>query len=69
MLSKIISEAPMSISNQNFHKKSFIIETQSIHIDASLESLLRCIENMLNHSSRKYHDTLTIRTMAAPSFT
>ena len=54
MLSRIFSEALMSISNkklQNFHKKSFIIKTLSIQIDASLAFLLHCIENILNYSS------------------
>ena len=43
-----------------------IIKTRSIHIDASVASLLHCIENILNHSPRKCHDTVT---MAALSFT
>ena len=51
---------------QNFHKKSFIIKTLLIHIYASLASLLHWIKTILNHSSRKCHDILTV---AALSFT
>ena len=66
MSSKIFSEALTSISNKH-NQKTF---TRVIHhqktIDSHSASLVRCIENILNHSCRKCHNTLT---MGALSFT
>ena len=57
MLSRISSEPLMSISNKHNY------ETFSKRPPASL---IHCIENVLSHSSGRWHDSLT---MAALSFT
>ena len=57
MLSRIFSEALMSISNKHNYKT---------FTKSPPGSLSHCIENVLNHSSRKCSDSLT---MAALSFT
>ena len=53
----LFSQAPMSIIYKNNYgtklsKKSFIVKTLSIHIDASPASLSHCFENISNHSCR-----------------
>ena len=57
MLSRIFSEALMSISNKHNYK---------IFTKRRPASLLHCIESILNHSSGKCRDSLT---MAALTFT
>ena len=57
MLSRIFSEALISISNKHSYK---------IFTESRPTSFLHCVENILNHSSGKCRDSLT---MAALSFT
>ena len=54
MLSKVFSEAHMSLSNKRNYK--------SFTKDPPV-SLLHCIENVLNHSSGKCHDSLTMAAL------
>ena len=55
MLSRIFSEARMSISDKHSYKTC----TKSLP-----ESLLHYIESILNHSSGKCHDSLTITALS-----
>ena len=55
ILSRIFSEARMSISNK--HNYNTFTKFPSA-------SLLHCIENILNHSSGKFPDSLTIADMS-----
>ena len=56
----------MSMSNNTTTKLSQEVIHHQNTINSSLASLFHCIEDILNGSSRKCHDTLT---MAALSFT